>query len=222
MGGPKETAAGPQAREKIREGPHLTGVEQIRERILQEAEEAARVRLELASGRAEKMKESARREAGQKKKAMLEAAGTKAADIRRRTLALAEIELRKERLSVRQQLMKTAFDKTREKLCSMPEEEYIALLAGMILRVTEQEDFEIVLSLKDRERIGSRLMAKLSEEAADTGKKVRFRLSERTAGICGGFILRTEELEMNYSFEAILRTEQEKLEELACRRLGLI
>jgi hypothetical protein len=29
-------------------------------------------------------------------------------------------------------------------------------------------------------------------------------------------------LEMNYSFEAILRTEQEKLEELACRRLGLI
>ncbi len=200
----------------------MAGVDRINEVILQEARENARARLILASNRADKIVEAGKREAAQKKKSILEASEIKAADIRRRILALAEIEMRKEKLNIRRQLVQEAFDKALELLCSMPEEEYCAWMARIILDTVSEEACKIVLSPKDREHMGNELLEHIGRQAAETGRDVHIELSDTTADICGGFIIQSEEVEMNYSFEAMMRAEQESLETIAYSHLELI
>lgn len=202
-------------------GVILSGVDQINNKILQEARDSSRVKIDLALGRARKITDAARHEAGHKIKSMLDDAEKKASDANKRIMALAEIEVRKERLQVRQELVRAAFDRTREMLVNMPDEEYCGFLTGMLLQALQQEQYEIVLSQRDRERIGTGLMESILQLVQAAGKQTGIRLSDTTADISGGFILRTEELELNYSFEAILRTEQEQLQKIAYSKLGL-
>lgn len=199
----------------------MAGVDQINNKILQEARDSAGIRIGLARDEAGRIVEAARREAEQKRKSILENAAAKASDAHRRIIALAEIELRKERLKVKRELVKRTLDKARERLCGMPDEEYCSFMANIIVKAAQKEEYEIVLSPGDRQRIGERLVTAVSVLAGGLGKDVRAGLSDSTADICGGFILRTEEVEMNYSFEAMMRAEHEQLEKLAYTRLGI-
>jgi len=189
-------------------------IDEINNKIIQDAEAEAKERLEKATERAGKIIEMARQEAVRIKKEIMEKSEKEAAEYIRRAKVLAGIEVRKEKLELRQKLLQEALQKTLEKLASMPEEDYCSMIAGAVMKLREDEEYEILLAENDRLRIGSKLEEILAKTAEETGKRINVRISDSNANISGGFIIRTEDIELNYSFENIMSAEKEELEKI--------
>ncbi len=162
-----------------------------------------------------------------------------AAERLERLKSAAQMERRKLELSAKQEVLTEAFDQALERLCTLPDEEYIQLLTALVLRA---------VTTGDRSRIGKAVVVAANEalvkevapELPDSltdskvgaflGKMVNsataqitgtglLTLSEETRPIRGGFILVDGPVEVNCSFEAMLRLQREKLEKPAAEIL---
>ena len=151
-------------------------------------------------------------------------------------------------LAAKQEVLSEAFEQALEKLCALPEEEYIQLLTGMVLQAVSTGREQLVFSPRDRSRIGKQVVVAANEalvkevapELPDSltdsrvgallGKVVNsaaaqitgtglLSLSEETRPIRGGFILVDGPVEVNCSFETLFRLQREKLEKQAAEIL---
>ena len=170
------------------------------------------------------------------------ARGRKAADERlERLKSAAQMETRKLALGAKQEVLGEAFDLALEKLCSLPEPEYIELLTHLAVEASSTGREQLVFSPKDRARIGKQVVVaandalvkgvapELPNSITDTkvgaflGKVVNstaamvtgtgmLTLSEETRPIKGGFIMVDGDVEVNCAFETLVRLQREKLE----------
>ena len=200
----------------------MTGVEQIKDRILSDADAYAKEHIRTAVGKAEKILEDARTRAEEKKAHILEEAEREAADTGRRMIAFADMEIKKEKLRVKRQVVEKAFEMAIEKLCGMSRDKYVAIMANRAAASAGGEKAEVMLSARDRDLLGEILMARINFVLRNLGKQqAEISLSGYTPDIRGGFILKTGDIEMNFSFEALLRANREELEELAYSMLNI-
>ena len=219
----------------------MNGIEKITAKITQDADaEAARI-LADAEAKAREILTEAQTQA-EKISADLSVKGRKAAEERRERLkSAAGMERRKILLAAKQEVLGEVFDLALEKLCSLPEEEYIALLTALALEASTSGKEQLVFSIKDRARIGkqvviaaneamvSQVVPDLPDAIADSkvgaflGKVVNsaaaqisgtglLTLSQETRNIKGGFIMVDGAVEMNCAFETLVRLQREKLE----------
>jgi len=189
----------------------MAGVEKIKERILEEARAQAEANIKRAEEEAAKIIEEAQKEAAAKKAQILEKAKQEAVDVKKRLKAMAELEARKKKLQARQEVVDEAFNKTIEKLNSLPDREYEEIISQMIVNSVESGSEEIILSPKDKQRISPGFIENINKKLSQkvlTGK-LSFR---RDQNISGGFILKSGDIEINNSFEAIIRMKREEVE----------
>jgi len=66
--------------------------------------------------------------------------------VKKRLKAMAELEARKKKLQARQEVVDEAFNKTIEKLNSLPDREYEEIISQMIVNSVESGSEEIILS----------------------------------------------------------------------------
>ena len=218
----------------------MNGIEKITARIQQDAsadldairaqaeEQAAQIRSQYeaqAKAEAEKAAESCR-QAAQQQLERLEGA--------------AEMEAKTRLLTAKQACIDRAFERAREHLLSMPEAEYVELLAKLAVRSASTGREEIVLNSRDREAVGAKVAARanqiLAQAAAPdlpaelkesraggilakvvTGASALLQgtamltVAADTADIAGGLILRDGQVEVNCAFETQLRLLRESL-----------
>jgi V/A-type H+-transporting ATPase subunit E len=142
-----------------------------------------------------------------------------AEDQRRRLLSMAELEVRKEVLALKQETIGTAFEKAICKLLEEDEERYSTLLKKLILDANLEGDEELILNQKDRETMGVFLIRELNEAFLKAGKKGNLRLSREIRPIRGGVILRRGRKEVNCSAESIIYSKRDSLEATVARIL---
>ena len=151
------------------------------------------------------------------------------------------METRKLELAAKQEVLGEAFDLALEKLCALPEEEYIAFLIRLVLEASTSGKEQLVFSPKDRTRVGKQVVVganeamvkgiapELPDAITDTkvgaflGKVVNsttamvtgtgmLTLSEETRNLKGGFIMVDGDVEIKCAFETLVRLQREKLE----------
>lgn len=133
------------------------------------------------------------------------AKGTSAARQREeRLVAMADTERRKALLAAKQKMVDKAFDLALEKLCSLSDEEYVAMLAKLALCAVSSGCEQMIFSQKDRTRIGKAVVTAVND-ALPNGS---LTLSEQTRPIRGGFILNDGAIETNCSFETLIRLQR--------------
>ena len=219
----------------------MDGMEKIAARIRADAEEEIARLNEQTRQTVQEILGKYEAQGAQESEAIL-ARGRAAADERLERLSGAvALERRKLELETKQQLLEEAFSLALDKLCALPEQECVALLADMAVRAATTGREELIFSAQDRERIGKQVVAaanaKLVEQAAPelTGSisqtkvgalldKVvkntaaivtgagQLTLSEQTRPIRGGFILSDGAVEVNCAFETLVRMQREGLE----------
>ena len=160
-----------------------------------------------------------------------------AAEREERLISAAQMEARKSLLTVKQELVERTYQRALEKLCTLPREQYVELLAAMLVRASSTGKEEVIFSPRDREDAGraavSRANELLAREAAPElplgdGAVASFlnkvaanvsalaqgtamlTLSEEARPIRGGFILRDGRIEINCAFDALIRAEREQ------------
>ena len=218
----------------------MKGIEKITARIQQDAsadldairaqaeEQAAQIRSQYeaqAKAEAEKAAESCR-QAAQQQLERLEGA--------------AEMEAKTRLLTAKQACIDRAFERAREHLLSMPEAEYVELLAKLAVRSSATGREEVVLNERDRAAVGQKVVARANQLLAQavapdlpeelkaskaggiltkvvTGANALLQgtamltLAADTAEIQGGLILRDGQVEVNCAFETQLRLLRESL-----------
>ena len=226
----------------------MDGMEKITARIREDADREIAQMNQETDRQIQALQEQAQAQADREREEIL-ARGTRAAAERlERLKSAAQMERRKLELAAKQEVLGEAFDKALEKLCTLPEEEYIQLLTALVLQAVSTGREQIIFSPKDRARIGKAVVVAANEalvkqvapELPDSltdskvgaflGKMVNsataqitgtglLTLSEETRPIRGGFILVDGPVEVNCSFESMLRLQREKLEKPAAEIL---
>lgn len=218
----------------------MNGIEKITARIAADADQ------EIAQLKAQAQQEAdaiLADSAAQAKRLSEEiiARGRKAADERlERLQSAAQMETRKLKLAAKQEVLGEAFQTALQRLCDMPDDAYITLLANLAVQAATTGKEKLIFSLEDRNRVGKQVVAAANEmllkerapelpgAMADSkvgaflGKVVNnttaimtgtgLVLSDETRNIMGGFIMVDGDVEINCTFETLVRLQREKLE----------
>ena len=121
----------------------------------------------------------------------------------------ARLDVRKELLQTKQQILDSAFTAAKEKLRQLPEDEYIAWLAHMAAEASSGSG-EIILSHKDT-AIGGKILEAANQALLKKGKKAELSLSTESKEMNAGFVLREGRLEVNCSLDALLEMKRQQL-----------
>ena len=226
----------------------MEGIEKITAKIAADAEaEVNRLQAETEE-KVRAIGEGAQAQADRERQDIL-ARGRKAADERlERLKSAAQMERRKLELAAKQEVVGEAFELALEKLCTLPDADYIALLTRLAVEASSTGKEQLVFSPKDRARIGKQvvvaandaLISKVAPElpgsitdskvGAFLGKVVNsttamvtgtglLTLSQETRDIRGGFVMVDGDVEINCAFETLVRLQREKLERLVAQVL---
>lgn len=219
----------------------MNGLDKITQRIADDAQAQADAILRQGEAQAraiaQEWEEKARAESG----AILEQAEKSARERSERLDSMAQMEGRRLLLSAKQEMISQAFDAALEQLLSLPQEEYVELLARLCVKAAATGREELIFSPADKAKVGTKVAArankllaeavapKLPEEATQ-GKlgavletavntvtaiakgTAMITVADETRDIRGGFILSSDGVEVNCAFDTLVRLSRPELE----------
>jgi len=219
----------------------MNGIEKITAKIMQDAEAEVQGLMAQTEEKLAALQAQTEAQAKQERDAIL-SRGRKAADERLERLeSAAQMEQRKLVLAAKQEVVGEAFERSVEHLCTLSDSELVKLLTALAVEASSTGREALIFSVKDRARIGKQVVMAANEELAKkvspelpgaitdskmgafVGKVVntaaaqfagtaRLTLSEQTRPIRGGFVMVDDDVEINCTFETLVRLQREKLE----------
>ena len=218
----------------------MNGIEKITARIEADAQAEAAEILRAAREKAAESRSGYEVQAGREAAAAAQSRERAVQQRLERLESAAEMEGKTSLLTAKQACIDQAFAKAREKLLTLPEADYVELLAKLAARSSVTGREEIVLNRRDREAVGAKVTARANELLAQaaapelpaelkeskagsiltkvvTGASALLQgtamltLAPDTAEIEGGLILRDGQVEVNCAFETQLRLLRENM-----------
>ena len=218
----------------------MEGIEKITARIAQDAQaEISRLAAETEE-KVQAVLTNAAAQAQQEANEIVEKGRMAASERLERLNSASQMERRKLELAAKQEVLGEAFALALEKLCTLPEQEYIALLTKLALEASSSGKEQLILSQKDRAAVGKQVVmavndALVKERAPSLPEEVTrskvgafvdklvhnttaavtgtgLTLSEETRDLKGGFIMVDGDVEINCAFETLVRLQREQME----------
>ncbi len=182
----------------------MTGIEKITARLSADCDE------ELAALRAEtEAKCASIKEAGDKAAQeeywRLVKEGVKDCEQRVSHLSrTAQMEARKSVLGLKQEMVSAAFDRAREMLVDLPEEQYVAFLARKACEAASTGQEELYFSARDlKSGVGKKIAAEANRLLAARGLDGMLSVGSSARAIGGGFFLKQGDIEVNCTMELL-------------------
>lgn len=126
-------------------------------------------------------------------------------------LSGAELRAKKERLAVKQELLSEAFALALKRLCELPEDAYISLVAKLAADAASTGEESLVLSPADRSQYGKKIVSQANTLLKADGKHAKLTLDEETRPMRGGVCVKSGKIEDNCSLETIVHLMQEEV-----------
>lgn len=189
----------------------MNGLEQIILKIEQESKEKTDKILEETKKEKERILALKDEEAKREAEKILSEAKREADIILKNAKSAGEAEKRNAKARAKAELMKGFVKKALEELENADEKEYFSILKKLIFKYCEKGNGEIVFSEKDKKRLPEGFLKEVNEKIAE--KNAFLALSDDTAKITGGFILRYGLIEQNCSFEALLEDKKDEIKD---------
>ena len=181
----------------------MNGIEKITQRIESDAQAEIDRILGEARDEAARITASYRAQADAEVRDLEAKNERAAAEQEERLVSAAQMKARKVQLAAKQEMVEKAYIQALDKLCAMPQEQYVAVLANLLVEASSNGKEEAVFSKEDREQVG-----KAAVEKANHISGKQLRLSEETQPIRGGFILKDKNVEVNCTFETLVRLQK--------------
>ncbi|NCB92203.1 MAG: hypothetical protein EOM40_06470 [Clostridia bacterium] len=191
----------------------MTGLEKIKNQILEEAQKKASDTKSAAEAKAENIKETAREQASQMAAQMEERSRTEAANYRDRIKSSCDLKRRTMLLEAKQRLIGQVIEKAYQSLQEADTEEYFAMMEKLLARSVQKGDGKMYLSAKDLERMPADFAAKAAAAAKEKGGSLS--VEKEPKAMDGGFILVYGGIEENCTWRALFDANREKLQDLA-------
>jgi len=189
----------------------MNGIDKIAGKIAADAKVEAEAILADARAQAGVIADEYARQAKEESGRILAAGQALSVEIGRRADSASDQEAKQQLLSTKQNMISRAFDEALAKLVALPEDEYVALLARLAADAAPSGGGEIVLSARDHQTRGTKVLESANRLLAQAGKQGNLTLSAQTGDFAGGLLLKSGDVEVNCTLETILRLSREEL-----------
>lgn len=183
----------------------MKGTEKIIAHIRADGDAEAKKIIDAASKQAEEKRAESFKAALSEYEKLMQAGNAECEDILSGSRRIAEMEAKKSVLSVKQEMISAAFDAAREEIVNMPRDKYTQFLARMAAEAAVSGMEEIVLNARDKAEVGKAVCKAANELLSAKGTPGKLTVSEETADISGGVIVRFGGIDTNCSIDALIR-----------------
>jgi len=194
----------------------MNGIEKIIQRIDADVQTGIDELLSEARENAARITASCRAQADELAAGLAKQNEKAAASRKEHLLSVSQMETRKVTLSVRQEMVDAAFSQALSQLCSLPDGPYTDTVVHLLLHAAPDGRGCVIFSETDRARIGAAAVAAANRTLGDKG---RLTLAEETRPLRGGFLLVNGSVEVNCSFETLIRLARSEISGEAAKRL---
>ena len=126
----------------------------------------------------------------------------RAEELKRREKTIMDVEIRRNNLMVKREMVNKAFDMAYDSLCSLKAKDYDEIVIKMMLEAVESGDEEVVAGTD--KKIGQKLVDKVNKKLAAQKRTGNLTLSKDTGDFAGGFVLRRNGIETNCTFDMLI------------------
>ena len=186
----------------------MNGIEKITQRMADDAQREIDEIQAAAQAQADEITKNFQAQAEKEAREIVERGRRNADEREQRLASVAQLEARKMELAAKQEMLDQAFGQALEQLSNLPEGEYVDLLASLAVKASTTGREAVILSKKDRTRYGKQVVTQANERLKDG----HLTLSEQTRNIKGGLILADGDVEVNCTFETLVRLQRSTLE----------
>ena len=187
----------------------MASVNNLTSKILRDAEE--RKESILASTEEEKNKILSKKIAKAKEleKEIIKKAELEAKMRKERILSSAFLKVRNNKLSAKQEVIKEVFEKSIDALSSISGDDFLGFIRNSILLLGEIGDQTLILNKDGMELVDLTFIYELNQSL---GEKGNIKLSPNVGSFKGGFILESNGIEINNTYEALVSSLRDELE----------
>ncbi len=218
----------------------MKGIEKITARIQQDANADIAAQMKAAEEKAAAVRAQYEAQAREETAKAAENAEKAALQLVERAESAARMDAKKLILSAKQECIDKAFAQAAKNLLTLPEEEYVDLLARIAARSAQTGREEVLLNQRDRDAVGAKVVSRANQilaksvapnlpeelKSSKAGKIIdkvvtganavlqgtaMLTLAQETRDITGGLILRDGSVEINCAFETQLRLLREEM-----------
>ena len=195
----------------------MTGLDKIKQNILDEAAEAAKASMDEAKAKASQIEEEDKADAEKKCAEISQKTEAQLVQIKERAKSSMELERSRKMLETKQALIAEVIDNAKTQIRELPDEEYFALLLKIADKAIHEGEGVISLSSKDLARMPKDFEDKIKAIAED--RQANMSVSKDAIDVEDGFVLSYGGIEENCTLEAIFADKKEELSDLVQKLL---
>ncbi|EEH99052.1 V-type ATP synthase subunit E [Clostridium tertium] len=187
----------------------MASVNNLTSKILRDAED--RKESILASAEEEKNNILSKKIAKAKEleKEIIQKAELEAKTKKERILSSASLKVRNNKLSAKQEVIKEVFEKSIDMLATISGDDFLRFIKNSILSLGEIGEQTLILNKDGMEVVDLTFIYDLNQSLGDKGN---IKLSPNTGNFKGGFILESNGIEINNTYEALVSSLKDELE----------
>lgn len=188
----------------------MSNLNNLTSKIISDAELKAKEIIDNAKKEENKILNEERAEAEAKKNAILKKAEFEAKAKKERILSSTSLEIRNNKLKAKQEIIDNVFKNALSSLNNLPNGEYEKFVKNYIISLDISGDEKIIQN-KDN-KISHDLLENINSALKAKGKKGQLSLENEKRNIGNGFILYKNGIEINCTFEALVLSVRDELE----------
>lgn len=193
----------------------MAGLEKIIERIQKNSEINCDSILQDARQQAETIRAASKTQTDADIEKISAESKRKAKEIVDSAVSGSELEEKKEILSTKVEIINNVIDQVSETLKNLPDEKYFDALYKLAAKYARPEEGVMVLSQKDLNRLPTDFEKKLNSQL----KEGSIRVSQEPRDLDSGFVLSYGGIEINCSFEALIKESEDDIKDELSRIL---
>lgn len=195
----------------------MTGLEKMKNQILDEAKSLAEAKVSDAENQAQEILEAAKAEAAKTAAGISQKSEADVANYTERIASSIALQRRTRVLSAKQEVIAEVLNKAYEKLKAMETADYFAMMMKILDKYVLAQAGEIYFSQADVNRMPADCRAEIEKIAKAKGGSLKICSQEK--GIEGGFVLAYGGIEENCTLRAMFDAKRDELSDEAHRLL---
>jgi V/A-type H+-transporting ATPase subunit E len=197
----------------------MDNLDRLKSVILQEARDRAAAIVAEARARGERVVQEARARGEKSVEEAVARAEQAAAENERRAEIGRSLSKRNATLKARGDMVDTLISEIPEGIRALGKERYLQIIRKMMLEAAPAGKVDVVVSTRDKALISDAFLSAIAAELGKQGRTVSFRLAGYDESIKGGFLLKTETLEVDCSLDALVAMGEDELAPLVAEAL---
>lgn len=187
----------------------MADINNITSKILRDAEERKEAILAEANKEKDKILSKKIAKAKELEKEIIKTAEAEAKRRKEKAISSATLKVRNDKLAAKQEVIAKVFEESIEKLSSIKGDDFLRYIRNSILSLGEIGEQRLILNKEGLEQVDLTFIYELNQAL---GEKGNIKLSSEVGNFKGGFILESNGIEINNTYEALVNSLRDELE----------